>query len=50
MRHDAEVNQLFLAQIEFCPHRIKINPFCINRPSVALCAVCHGFRTSTGEP
>ena len=40
--HDAEVNQLFLAQIEFCPHRIEINSFCINGPPVTLGAVCHG--------
>ena len=39
--HDAEVNQLFLAQIEFCPHCIEVNSFCINGPSVALGAVCH---------
>ena len=39
--HDAQVNQLFLAQIEFCPHCIEINPFCINRPSIALRTVCH---------
>ena len=37
---DAKVNQLFLV-VEFCPHRIEINSFCINGPSVTLGAVCH---------